>query len=192
MHRAEQNRAAQREFRQRKERYVKELERKLEDLSRRIEHILTLEQENVRLRELLHLLHQQNAIPSALVVHFDRELRAAAMVRPASFPYPVHAMSQSNFTITDAKGHPYRNPSHVPRPFTDISNSIEDTLPASLADNYGFSSDELSARSTSDLSLFGIVPSDVVRSRQASICSEASEPFFGGSWMEDPTSLLLP
>lgn len=58
--RAEQNRAAQRAFRQRKERYVKELENKVRDLQLVQERANKLEEENERLRQRVWELEKQH------------------------------------------------------------------------------------------------------------------------------------
>ncbi|KAI7881042.1 hypothetical protein K492DRAFT_177450 [Lichtheimia hyalospora FSU 10163] len=67
--RAEQNRAAQRAFRQRKERYVKELENKVRDLQLVQERANKLEEENERLRQRVWELEKQHHHPQQGMMH---------------------------------------------------------------------------------------------------------------------------
>lgn len=63
--RAEQNRAAQRAFRQRKERYVKELESKVREMQGLQEKVEKLEQENERLRQRIWELEHPSSSSSS-------------------------------------------------------------------------------------------------------------------------------
>lgn len=72
--RAEQNRAAQRAFRQRKERYVKELENKVRDMQGLQNRVENLEDENARLRQRIwELSHRPSTTSSSSWSPSDEE-----------------------------------------------------------------------------------------------------------------------
>lgn len=101
--RAEQNRAAQRAFRQRKERYVKELENKVRDLQLVQERANKLEEENERLRQRVWELEKQQHHPQQGLMHHHHHhpsppqpsLAPPAPITKTTHPHPMQTTHPS-------------------------------------------------------------------------------------------------
>ena len=138
----------------------------------------------MRLREFFRLLQQQGAIPSEFATHFER---AVSVIERSSCPQSQQTTVKvvANEPLS-RKNVGFIQPSLQPlRPF-DFACGFEPNLDGGPLDSFGFSGDELSGGSNSDLSMFGIVPSEAARcSRQGSTCSDSSELFGLSGWSDD-------
>ncbi|KAI8147655.1 hypothetical protein BJV82DRAFT_596398 [Fennellomyces sp. T-0311] len=124
--RAEQNRAAQRAFRQRKERYVKELETKVRDMQGLQERVDKLEEENERLRQRIWELEHRptNATTSA------PSTTTSAWTRPTSPSSPPRVAPIPQHTSRS----PYRHHPYSPPTLPPPSSSIRTSVPLRLSD----------------------------------------------------------